>query len=224
VSAISLARALLSLSFRYALMSAEPRDGELGESVELTGAEEHQVLRLGGRVRLPVLDRGGLALGNLGLQTGGRDDLGCDPQRCVPGQRGVEAGDPGGEDLYDLPCPYAEFARIQQVLVAEVGAGGPLPRLAGDTGPRHSPVHRGLGRTGVVTVEVAGRDGLQGVHVEEDAVHEASLSVSEVMVVPAAAAVAEGGCLPSLALSCQVWKERPHSLRTVSAPPGRCQV
>src|SRR5690606_13978380 len=104
----------------------------------------------------------------------------------------VEAADPLGECFGDPFGAHAQVFGGQQVV--EGHAGGAFPRLAGDPGAAHSSVDRGLGGSGVVAVEVTGRNGLQDVQVEDGTAHEWSLSVvsSEVSVPGAGLSVVLG--------------------------------
>src|SRR5690606_27489920 len=152
-------------------------ESEFSQAVELAVAEEHQVGGFGGRSGFAfLLCCVGFALGHFDLATGGG----------LNGFRGqgpgvllvdgiVVAADPFGQHFSDPLGAHTEVFRGEQGV--EGHAGGAFPRLAGHAGAAHPAVVGGLGGAGVVPVEVAGRDGLQDVQVENGAVHELSFSV-----------------------------------------------
>lgn len=236
----------------------EPRDvgraldGEPGQSVELARAEEDEVLGLGQRllglfaafgvVGLRLLRA--LALGNLDLEPGGHDDICRQLQGFVLGDGRVVLTDAAGQHLDDLLGPHTQLARVEEVLGLEVVPGGLLPCLAGDPGSGDSPVHRRLGGTGVVPVQIARWNGLQGMDIEVETVHEASLScwlmcgccrfggtplvrtgLGGTLGCHSPTGPSSPGSSPSVGSpTCRAWKDRPHSLRTRSGPSGHCQV
>ena len=78
-----------------------------------------------------------------------------------------------GEQLDDPFGAHPKFGAVEQL--GEGDPGGALPCLAGNPGTPDAAVDGGLGAAGVVTVEVARRDGLQDVDVDDRAAHCALL-------------------------------------------------
>src|SRR5690606_9888603 len=116
-------------------------DGEAGPAVELAGGGEDQGLALGGGYGSAVLLRlGGRPVGDVGLETRRLDRLVGQCQGRFRCEGRVESGDAVGEEFDDLLGPHAEFGRVEQVLVPEVGTDGALPRLAGDPGAGNAAV------------------------------------------------------------------------------------
>ena len=80
--------------------------------------------------------------------------------------------------LHQLCRLFGALAHIQRGIFCKVFAHGVLPRLRRNSGPEHAAVHGRFGAAGVVPVDAAGRDGLQNVKINIQALFHDQFSFS----------------------------------------------
>src|SRR5690606_11018256 len=127
------------------------------EVLDLPAAEEEQVLGLKGRVLLRFLQLDADSLERRRSQF-----------RCSLLELRSLVNDLFGQQVDNALGARAELGFIQVGL--ESFSSSALPRLAGDPRATHPTVDRRFRAARVVPVEVAGRDGLQDVDVDQGAV------------------------------------------------------
>ena len=80
--------------------------------------------------------------------------------------------------LHQLCRLFGALAHIQRGIFRKVFAHGVLPRLRRNSGPEHAAVHGRFGTASVVPVDAAGRDGLQNVKINIQALFHDQFSFS----------------------------------------------
>ena len=80
--------------------------------------------------------------------------------------------------LHQFCCLFGALAHIQLSILRKGCAHGVLPCLRGNSGAEHTAVHSRFGAAGIVPVDAAGRDGLQNVEINIQALIHDQFSFS----------------------------------------------